>query len=67
MLKSPHRRHVKKMEPAVYVIGSNCLQCTGMLGYWHLTHTALIVRYFCKFIKPEFLSGVLRIAIMSTV
>lgn len=28
-----------------------------------MAHTAHIVRYFCKFIKLEFLPGVLRIAI----
>lgn len=58
------------MEPAVYVIGSDCQQCAAvdsLSGYWHLTHTALTVRQFCKLIKLKFLSGVLRIATMNTV
>lgn len=58
------------MEPAVFVIGSNCYQSTGMdslSGCWHLTHTALVVRRFCKFIKLKFLLGVLRIATVNTI
>lgn len=56
------------MEPAVYIVGSNCQQCTGMdslSGYWHI-HCSYC-EYFCELIKFKFLSGVLRIATMNTI